>query len=124
MSTEILTIIIVCLLVFFLIIIAFCCKILKKQKQQELIQLVNDISYEISKRDFQSVKYTLGKPKSNGICELQQTVYFNREVFTNYNDYNFQYKGFIIEINSRGKEIFVKGFYGIFTYCKTITIIN
>lgn len=120
MSIGIITIIVL-LILGFAILTVICVKIHKQLKQQELIQLVNDISYEISRSNFNGTRYTFSLSKSEILIPLDKIVITeNYAGIWYYKDYKISIS--VSSCEKSTKCIIITGSFNSFKYVKSVQL--
>lgn len=114
-------IIITVLVLGFTVLTVLCLKIHEKLKKQELINLINDMSYEISKSNFNGTNYSFSFNGNHMLIPL------SKEDITQYRKrmWNFKsYSNYSISVvpNKDPKCIVLTAVCGSFEYVKSIRI--
>ncbi len=101
-------------------VIFLCVKTHKQLKKQELINLINDMSYEISKSNFNGTRYTFSFNENHMLIPLDKEVITeDRERTWNFKSYSYSIS---IMCKKDPKCIILIGIYGSFEYVKSIGI--
>jgi hypothetical protein len=79
-----------------LCLLFLCLNIRQMVLQREVIQIVNSISYDLSKSKFQHLYYISGIKRPNG--SIDNKICLSIKELENQNDRSFPYKNFIINI--------------------------